>query len=178
MVDAWRHTPEQLRQYVTVSLETGCIFWRNKHSGRPISQYKTAKGYKQFTLDGKTYLSHRVIWAVHYGEWPEGQVDHINGDRSDNALSNLRVVTASENARNRQRPDGRTGKVGVTYYPKVQKWRAQIGYEGRKISLGYFDDFKSAVQARVEAERKYGFNKNHARHAPLNPVRASSMSVF
>ena len=91
-----------------------------------------------------------------YGFWPPQDVDHINGDRADNRISNLRLATRSENLRNKRKfPTNTSGYVGVYCYWQRGNWNARISVNGRNINLGYFATKEDAAQARAEAERKY-----------------------
>jgi hypothetical protein len=95
-----------------------------------------------------------------YGEWPNCQIDHINGDRTDNRIVNLRAVSREENARNRKVPkNSSTGIIGVT--KEGGKWRAHIRIGGKKINLGRFENFDDAVCARKKANAHYNFHENH-----------------
>lgn len=119
-------------------------------------------GYHKCKILGTHYAAHRVCWAIHYGEWPDGQIDHVNGVRTDNSISNLRAVTSRDNSRNRARSSRNTsGITGVVR--SGEKWIAQIGVEGKTIHLGSFLTKQEAAVARKAAERKYGFDKAHGR---------------
>lgn len=109
-------------------------------------------------------LAHRVAWALHYGEWPDGQIDHINGDKADNRLDNLRVVTAQGNAKNRPlRSDNTSGHVGVYWVTETKQWMAQIKVDGRQVTIGRYKTFEDAVVARKKAEEVHGYHANHGR---------------
>lgn len=112
------------------------------------------------------YFAHRLLWALEFGSWPDGEIDHINGSRTDNRISNLRCVTSLENARNLARPRNNTsGVIGVSFRKSANKWYAYIRVHETMISLGFFDEFQDAVRARKAAERAYGFHPNHGRAA-------------
>ena len=191
MAEAEGLTAQELRQRLDYNPKTGEFFWKRRDDGgsRAVASWnerfagraaltnKHPKGYLQGAIKKRSFLAHRAAWAITHGEWPSNQIDHINGDRSDNRLDNLREFTAGQNARNRKRREGRKGKVGVTWYADCRKWRAQIQANGVHISLGYYDDYKAAVAARLEAERDLGFDKNHARYAPLTPVKNSRFAI-
>jgi hypothetical protein len=97
-----------------------------------------------------------------YGDEPQ-DIDHINGNRRDNRIANLRAVDRRENMRNaRLRSNNTSGIVGVTFSRDRKKWVAQIN-DGKVRSLGRFDKFEDAVEARKAAERRAGFHPNHGR---------------
>lgn len=92
------------------------------------------------------------------------EVDHINHIRDDDRLRNLRSVTHQENHRNRAvNKNNKSGVVGVHQQKEGGKWRAQIMIDGKQIMLGRFHKKEDAIKARKEAEKKYGFHKNHGR---------------
>jgi hypothetical protein len=85
-------------------------------------------GYVRIMVAGRRYGAHRLAWLVTYGEWPKGEIDHINGNRADNRIANLRDVSHSQNQRNLHRPrsDNRTGVLGVSWHAQTGKWRARL----------------------------------------------------
>ena len=166
-------TPEILRQLLRYEPETGRLFWKE----RPLSDFKNSRlcnswnkkysGKESFTADnGKGYRcsfvfkipmkAHRVAWAVYYGEWPKGHIDHINGVKSDNAISNLRVATAAENQWNVPRKtESLSGFKGVNWSKIRSQWRARISVNGKSVWLGYFESAEDAHAAYCEAAKKY-----------------------
>jgi len=104
------------------------------------------------------HLEHRVAIAIVSGEWPNGEVDHINGIRHDNRLCNLRVVTKCENLRNKGKYRSNTsGRVGVHWHKQHRKWSAVIA--GRTI--GVFKNIEDAIAARELAEKECNYHENH-----------------
>lgn len=98
---------------------------------------KNKSGYFHGRVNQKTYLAHRVIWALYYNEWPYGEIDHINGDRSDNRIENLRIATPSENRCNRGKQSNNTsGYKGVYFNKRNNSWYAEIRKSGTKKYLG------------------------------------------
>jgi len=166
----------------------GRLFWRR----RPRSQFATYNAYRTWnarysgkeagSLNGKKYLhigltfkgkrfhykAHRLVWAWHYGVWPSDQVDHVDHDRSNNRVDNLRDVSNCENGRNQSRYVNNTsGATGVYWYAGRNKWRASISVNGKNRHLGIFNDVFSAISARKKAERAIGFHANHGKDAPV-----------
>ena len=140
--------------------ETGVL--KNK-SGRVLGNLSKSHGYLQFEISRKGYLVHRVAWEIVNGPIPKGmQIDHINHDRTDNRIENLRLVTASQNMKNQSmRSTNSTGVNGVYFRKDTCKYCAQITVDRKVITLGSFSNIDDAAKARVDAERKYGFHKNH-----------------
>lgn len=136
--------------------------WNTRYAGKEALASQSPTGYCTGTLFGKTQKAHRVVWLLHYGSWPESELDHINGVRSDNRIENLRAVSHAENQRNMRRPSTNTsGVVGVCWAKREGKWKAQIKRAGKNIDVGYFASFDDAVAARKFAEAKLGFHLNH-----------------
>jgi citrate synthase len=122
------------------------------------------RGYRKMNLLKKSYELHRIAWLIHYGDWPKKNIDHINGDKSDNRICNLRDATVAENARNMSKSRANTsGHVGVRYYEKIRKWRAEIKVNYKNISIGHFSTKEEAIEARKSAEIAHGFHPNHGR---------------
>lgn len=137
-------------------------WWNNRYAGQGAFTYIAKTGYHQGPIFNRKYLAHRVLWALVYGEWPVCEIDHINGVRSDNRISNLRMVTRQENQRNK-----RLLVSNTTGYHGVQqcngRWKASINVNRQYISLGSYAQKCNAVAARKRAEVKYGFHKNHGK---------------
>jgi hypothetical protein len=90
-----------------------------------------------------------------FGEWPKGEIDHVNRDSLDNRIANLRDVSQSENARNRpQQANSTSGVKGVYWHKASQRWQAQIAVNGKQIHLGLFDTLDEAARARFIAEAR------------------------
>lgn len=172
-------TPEQLRQLIRYESEGGkaywrrrpdemfltsrdCKWWNNRFADKEISPTPSAYGYRRICVFYRQLLLHRAIWAMHYGSWPTGQIDHINGDRCDNRLLNLRDVTQAENSKNqRPRITNTSGHTGVNWDGKIKKWVASIANNGRKKHLGVFHSKEDAIASRKAAEKKFGYHANH-----------------
>lgn len=110
-------------------------------------------GYRRITLFNKQYLAHRLIWLYVHGKWPDGMLDHINRDKLDNRIENLREADMALNVRNRDAYPSKLGVKGV--YPRGNKFRASIQVNGKQHHLGMFDTIPEAKAARKEAEARY-----------------------
>lgn len=100
----------------------------------------------------KMYLAHRVAWAIHYGEWPKSDIDHIDGDKKNNRINNLRTALPAENLRNKKKTKAnKSGLKGVSWDASRGRWRAVIAKNGRQKFLGYFDDIEHGHAAYVAA---------------------------
>jgi hypothetical protein len=175
-------TPEQLRVRIAYDALSGHLTWlardvpenscarRNvrawntRYAGTPAFGYRDRLGYGHGQISGENYLAHRIAWAIHYGRWPDGLIDHIDGDPTNNRIDNLRVVDSTGNTRNQRRHSrNTTGVTGVSYHRAAGKYWAQIGVRGEVKYLGLFDDLEAAAAARRQAEITYGFHPNHGR---------------
>lgn len=165
-------TVEYLRQRLRYEPKTGKLFWRECPTRRPQWNGRYA-GREAFTAknDGLYFVgnlgngalrAHRVIWAMVTGAWPVDEIDHIDHDRSNNRIENLREVTRTENGRNTSKPKTNTsGVVGVTWNGVTGMWQAQIEICRKNNVLGQFACFDDAVAARKDAEIKHRFHRNH-----------------
>lgn len=142
--------------------------WRNANSrcaGKPVNLHRH-DGYECFWWTaGRRQRAHRIIWLLTYGEYPSADIDHINGDRADNRLCNLRDVSRAVNARNSAMRTGtRSGINGVCAQGK--RWCAYIRIDGHRTRLGVFDRKEDAAAARRKAEvESNAFSPRHGRAA-------------
>jgi hypothetical protein len=119
-------------------------------------------GYVMISVEGVQYYAHRLVWLWHRGNLPIIEIDHINHQRSDNRLDNLRTVSHRENGKNQSMYKNNTsGVTGIYLYKATGKWSTFIEYHGKRIHLGYFKDKDEAIRIRKKAERKLGFHENH-----------------
>lgn len=175
-------SPELLRQLLRYEPETGKLFWlqtpndfvksncgyadrvkKSRDTRFAGNEAFTAlrNGYYVGTIRRRTYSAHRVIWCILHGYWPN-QIDHIDHDRGNNKICNLRDVDGGGNMRNR--PIGarnKSGVVGVHWRKRERLWRAKIRIDGVDVYLGYFHDFAEACEARRKAEAANGYHPNH-----------------
>lgn len=118
--------------------------------------YANAAGYVKISLNNKWVMAHRLAWFITFGELPDGMIDHINGDPSDNRIANLRVATNAENARNGKRRSTNTSGYKGVHWRKVEKrWCAKITVDGKRIQIGQFSTAEEAHAAYVAAAHKF-----------------------
>lgn len=169
-----------VKKAVSYNPETGLFYWLHrtadlcngsqseanrfnaKHSGK---QALTAKshGYRRASVLGRVVNAHQVAFAISHGFIPE-VIDHINGEKSDNRLSNLRAATVALNNKNApRRRDNTSGVTGVGFDLRNNRWVAYINRAGKFSRVGRFATFEAAVEARKLAEKKEGYHANHGR---------------
>lgn len=168
---------EYIDEALSYDPDTGVIIWKR----RPLSHFNSdvamrrfntkhegvvagskSQGYCKIRLNGKDYWAHRLSWILTYGEWPRHDIDHINHNRSDNRISNLREAPGPTNHRNRSTGKNNTsGFFGVYWCKQKKRWTAQIRANGKRIHLCRNKDLFEAICARKSAENKYGFHRNH-----------------
>lgn len=112
------------------------------------------RGYTHINIKGRTYAAHRLAWLWVTGTWPDDQIDHINGERSDNRFANLRMCTGVENVQNTGiYRNNKSGYPGVGFHKASGRWRARIDRGNRQKHLGLFDTAEEAFQAYLLAKR-------------------------
>jgi hypothetical protein len=138
--------------------------WNARYAGKPALNYKGNAGYFIGRILGKPYRAHRVAWAIYSGAWPESDIDHINGKRSDNRIANLRTATRQENGKNCAIGIKNTsGTIGVSWSSRDLVWTAQVNKNGKQKHIGSFKNKDEAIQARAKANLEYGYHANHGR---------------
>lgn len=136
--------------------------WNSRFSGKEAFTTIGNHGYFSGSFFGKDYLLHRIIWLLKYGAFPENQIDHINHDRKDNRIENLREASNRENGLNQSLSSNNTSGVnGVYFNNPCKKWHARIKVDGKNKNLGLFLTLDEAKAARCAADKKYGFHQNH-----------------
>lgn len=148
----------------------GKLFWRVSRSrrikpGDEAGYTRKDNGRRIVNLDGKLQFTHRLIFMLHHG-WLPNEVDHIDGDPSNNKIENLRAVTRAQNQWNsRLRADNTSGVKGVCWYPPTKKWTAQIRVNGVRKRIGYYATIDEAADAIRQAQ--ICFHGEFAKHQEL-----------
>ncbi len=138
--------------------------WNTRFAGKPAFTAKDAMGYHIGAVNSYYCKAHRLAWAWVYGEWPLADIDHVNHDKADNRIANLRLADPASNAKNRGRQrNNASGRTGVHWHKVTSKWTAKIAVEGKEYHLGLFDSFEDAVYARAAKEKQLGFHPNHGK---------------
>jgi hypothetical protein len=132
----------------------GQMFTRG--AGRVVTKFNTTgPGYLQVSLCGRPYLVHRVVYLMMTGRWPRKEIDHINGDRTDNRWVNLRVASRSQNGANKGISQANnSGYKGVHLCSFTGLWRARIKMKGKSTCLGRFPTPEEAHAAYVVAAKR------------------------
>ena len=174
-------SPEILRKLLRYEPETGKLFWRKRtpdmfktekacrcwntrHAGNETFSSVDKDGYLLGMIFYRRLKSHRVIYAMAHGRWPKGQIDHIDGVKTNNKIENLRDVSPSQNARNMPlRTDNKTGISGITFHKRSKKWQCQLRDGGTDKYIGSFDTLGGAIAAMSSARAEHGYHENHGR---------------
>ena len=135
-----------------------------RRSGNVLGYRRKKDDYIIIGFENKNYYAHRLAFLYMTGSFPENQVDHIDHDGANNSWANLRKATNLENQMNRAvRVTNTSGFTGVCWDKINRKWVSQIATNGKTIKIGRYENISDAVIAREEANKKYGFHKNHGK---------------
>lgn len=160
----WQHRPACLfKPDGRVSANGAAAMWNGKWAGKPALSSVNSSGYKCGRIFSRAYKAHQVVVALTQGEWPLGDVDHIDGDKANNRPSNLRLATRAENVRNVGKLSNNTsGFKNVSFDKTKNLWRAGVTVNGKRVYLGRFKKKEDAYNAFCErAEKLHGefFNR-------------------
>jgi hypothetical protein len=161
-------TQERLMEVLSYDSDTGVFVWRQKR-GRQVNGSVAGSphnaGYWSIRVDGRALLAHRLAWMYVHGDWPS-EIDHINGDRRDNRIANLRHVTRQQNCRNAaMRSHNQTGVNGVAYYQRYRRFRVIMTVDGQSRYLGSFKTLDEAAEVRKSAEAGIQFSERHGKRS-------------
>lgn len=173
---------DYLKELLEYDPDTGLFLWRmktkkhiscprilkviNSRNGGKAAGKVCHDGYLRIGISGKKYMAHRLAWVYMHGDCEIDQIDHVNGNRSDNRIQNLRSIQAGENKRNMGISRRNTsGVVGVSWNKSLKKWSANIYHLGKNVHLGLFDNLDEAKELREFAQEFAGFHENHGARA-------------
>ena len=129
--------------------------WNSRWAGKKAFNCMTAKGYLRGSLNSRAYLAHRIIWIITTGQDAVDEIDHKNGNKCDNRITNLRAADRFLNCQNRSSVLGSTSNyIGVSWSAHMGKWRSQIIRKNKPTHLGYFDCEIDAAKAYDSHSRK------------------------
>ena len=156
----WKERP--LTHFTCVSQQSR---FNKRYAGKTI-RTKDSAGYYMVDVNKRSYKAHRIIYAIMSGFCPPNmEVDHINGVRTDNRISNLRLVSSSMNSRNRKlRSDNKTGVNGVSFDKECGLFAANVRFNGKWKRLGRFRSIEEASQARqlwMSSHKSEGYTSDH-----------------
>ena len=152
-------TAKQLRAVLMYEPDTGMFIWRARKKGEKMNTWHGRRagatrdrGYIVIRIDYRLYRAHRLAWLYMRGRWPRTEVDHIDGDPSNNRWGNLRLATSSHQKINaRRRKDNTSGYRGIWWEQRRSHWIAEIRAEGQRYHLGSFDTAEEAHAAYIKA---------------------------
>lgn len=150
----------RLREILEYDTESGLFTWRIGISNRVkpgMQAGNKTHGYIEIGIENQAYRAHKLAWLYVFGYWPEKSIDHIDGNRSNNAIKNLRLATNQENSQNKwgaSSSNKSSGMLGVTWHKQRGKWMAQITHDGRNHNLGLFDTAELAHSAYLHAKQR------------------------
>ena len=151
---------EVLNELLKYDKDIGTFTWKvfrsNLAKAGDVADNLMPDGYVSLCINDRQYRAHRIAYKMVYGHDPIGVMDHIDGNRANNKISNLRVATLNQNQWNSAVANHNTsGLKGVTWKKDTKKWAAQLQYNGKKIWLGVYDDKHDAHQAYMKAAAEY-----------------------
>ena len=159
-------TQQRLHELFNYDAETGKFIRKISKKGQLVgfeSKCKESLGYIRIHIDGVAYRAHRLAWLFEYGEFPKNEIDHIDGNPSNNRIDNLRLSNSTQNKCNtRLRKDNTSGAKGIHWYTAYQKWQVKLTYNKKTVNLGYFKDFFEACC--VIASERNKVHKEFANH--------------
>jgi hypothetical protein len=150
---------DRLREVLSYCADTGVFYWKaiccKRMSVGTVAGSVKKNGYVAICVDGNRYPAHRLAWAYVTGQWPAGDIDHINKVPGDNRFANLREATRSQNKQNSDYTHGTSKYRGVYWIKKSKKWGAMIEINDQRIWLGSFNQETQAARAYMEARAKH-----------------------
>lgn len=160
-------TQAELKRLLNYDPITGVFVWRvarKDRIGKSAGSLNT-NGHRQLKINDKHYMAHRLAWLYMRGEMPTVEIDHINGNKDDNSIDNLRLASHKQNMENvKLRINNKSGFRGVSWHKATGKWRARVEHHGKSCSLGLFNNIEDAVVA-VRSARDLLFTHHKTTHS-------------
>lgn len=148
MINKHAHMKDAIRLALSYDPLTGDFEWISGQRRGLRAGSIWGDGYRYIQLERRPLLAHRIAWLLHHGDWPNAQIDHLDGDRSNNRIANLREASTSQNGMNRDRQrNNRCGHKGVYLHKQSGLYHARITSSGMVRSLGYFKTPEEAAAA-------------------------------
>ena len=152
----------EVRDKLEYNPKTGELTWKKHYFSSYIGKIAGSKQPNRsinIKFNGVMFKAHRLIWFHQYGKWPEGIIDHIDGNKHNNRLENLRVVDYYTNNQNaKMRKDNTSGVKGVFFHKRNGRYHSSINIMGIKHHLGYFKNKEEAIKARIKAEKELNYD--------------------
>lgn len=152
---------DRLRELLHYDPATGIFTWRSKLGPRAKHNgiagcISSDSGYRMIRIDFQLYRAHRLAWLYMFGVFPQDQIDHMNGNRSDNRIENLREVTNQVNCQNKRQAqkNSKTGILGVSWNKQNKMWTARLTHDNEDVLCKYFHNIEDARSAYLEAKRR------------------------
>lgn len=157
----WLPRPVELFPHSKWGREQTCAAWNARYAGKEALT-APKDGYTSGSLLWQKVRAHRVAWLLYYGDWPTKHIDHINGDRADNRIENLRDVSRSTNQRNqKRRSNNTTGVSGIQTH--ARGYRVQFRMGGQNRHVGLYRTFSEALAARNSFAQANGYSERHGK---------------
>lgn len=155
-------TQKDLHDLLDYNQETGIFMWRKKRRGIKVNvPLGTCNGfgYLRITVLGKSFYAHRLAWLYVHGKWPASEIDHINGDKKDNRIANLRDVSPQANQQNKIKAQKNSDSkiLGVSWHKKAKKWQAHICVYKQRKYLGLFENIEDAAKAYQSEKQRIDY---------------------
>lgn len=174
-------TQETVKELLDYDPETGVFIWKhrgrkwfesdriynswNTRCARKVSGTIGSRGYLKIDIKRITYQAHRLAWLYIYGDFPKDQIDHINHNKLDNRIINLRSVSQQENSKNSKlSKNNKSGFPGIySYRYSSDKWVVQAKINGKEKHIGVFNSLDEAITAKKRINISNGYHPNHGR---------------
>lgn len=159
----WRHRPMKWFAHCQIPSKEFAR-WNNCFAGKPALTADDGEGYRVGRILNIIVRAHRVAWLHYYGAWPAEQIDHINGDRADNRIENLRAADAFINMRNQKKFCTNTSGFTCVYWePRKQRWAARLFINGKRKRFGTYRTREEAAHVVESKRAEFGFTDRHGK---------------